>query len=347
VTLVTPSRRAAGGRKFRCSPKDHSGTVDRVSDGRARVLPILAVLAAVVLWASAFVAIRRVGDEVSAGALALARLLVASAVLGAVILVRRKAGDRRPMVWPARAMWPRLLICGVAWFALYNVALNAAERSVDAGTASMLVNVGPVLIAVLAGVLLREGFPAQLVAGSVVAFAGVVVIGMATSAGHADAWGVVLCLVAAAGYAIGVVTQKPLLAGSSALQVTWLAGMVGAVACLPFAPVLVRDLAGATPSTIWWVLYLGALPSAVAFTTWAYALARTSAGRLGAATYLVPPVAIALAWLLLDEQPPALALVGGIICLAGVYLARRPPRRRPPVTPAPAVRERPPASEMV
>ena len=52
------------------------------------------------------------------------------------------------------------MICGVLWLGVYNVALNAAERRVDAGTAAMLVNVGPILIAILAGTLLHgEGFP--------------------------------------------------------------------------------------------------------------------------------------------------------------------------------------------
>jgi drug/metabolite transporter (DMT)-like permease len=48
--------------------------------------------------------------------------------------------------------------------------LNSGERRVDAGTAAMLVNVGPVLIAILAGLLLHEGFPRALFAGCAVAF---------------------------------------------------------------------------------------------------------------------------------------------------------------------------------
>jgi hypothetical protein len=75
----------------------------------------------------------------------------------------------------------------VLWCGLYNVVLNAAEPLVDAGTAYMLVGVGPVLIAVFAGVLLREGFPLSPFAGCAVAFAGVVVIGWATSARSLDA----------------------------------------------------------------------------------------------------------------------------------------------------------------
>jgi drug/metabolite transporter (DMT)-like permease len=40
-------------------------------------------------------------------------------------------------------------------------------------------------------------------------------------------------------------------------------------------------------------------------------------------TYLAPPVAILLAWAILGETPPGLALVGGALCLGGVILARR------------------------
>ena len=83
-----------------------------------------------------------------------------------------------------------------------------------------------------------------------------------------------------------------------------------------------------------WVVYLGVFPTAVAFTTWAYALARTSAGRLGATTYLVPPVAIVLGWVLLGERPATLALAGGALCLVGVAVARRRPRVQPVEEPA-------------
>ena len=274
----------------------------------------------VVLWASAFVAIRHVGPEVSPGALTMGRLLVGSLVLGAVLAVR---GFRRP----ARRDWPLLLVCGLLWFGVYNIALNAAEQRVDAGTTAMLVNVGPLLLALLAGLLLGEGFPRHLVTGSLVAFAGVVVIGAATSGRDAGAAGVLLCLVAAVGYAVGVVAQKPLLSRLPALEVTWLACTVGAVACLPFAPQLVEEAGDSRLSTLGWVVYLGAFPTAIAFTTWAYALSHTTAGRMGATTYLVPPVTIVLAWVLLGETPVALAFVGGALCLAGVALSRRTGRR--------------------
>jgi drug/metabolite transporter (DMT)-like permease len=319
-------------------------------DRRAVLLAAGAALVTVVFWASAFVAIRQVGHDFGPGALALGRLIVGSVVLGLVVLARGSRPPRRgrtpdgdietsattAVADPAtaaraamsrRETWVRLIAIGVLWFGVYNVSLNAAERRVDAGTAAMLVNVGPILIAVLAGLVLREGFPSQLVVGLVIAFSGVVVIGLATSdGGAANVWGVVGCLVAAIVYAVSVVTQKPLLQAMSALRVTWIACTVGAIVCLPYAPELIREIGRAHPANVWWIVYLGAFPTALAFTTWAYALARTTAGRLGVSTYVVPPIAILLGWWLLGEAPAGFAYLGGALCLLGVYVSRRPAR---------------------
>ncbi|WUJ73649.1 EamA family transporter [Kribbella soli] len=275
----------------------------------------------VVLWASSFVAIRHVGTEISAGALSLARLGLGSIFLGALLFTRpRPTAVRR---WPSQRDWLPLIACGVLWFGVYNIALNEAERRLDAGTAAMLVHIAPLLIAVLAGFGLGEGFPRQLVIGGLVAFAGIVIIGTSTSSGRAETWGVILCVVAAISYAVGVVTQKPLLSRLPAAEVTWLACTIGAVVCLPFAPTLVDELRTADASTIWWVVYLAAFPTALGFTTWAFALRRTSAGRMGVTVYAVPVVAIALGWLFLGETPAVLALAGGALCLTGVAISRR------------------------
>lgn len=288
---------------------------------RHPALPLLAVLTSLVLWASAFVAIRHLGDRVGPGALSLGRLLVGSACLGAVLAARR--------TWrtPTRSDWAGLAVIGVLWFGVYNVALNEAERRVDAGTAAMLIQVSPVLIAVLAVLVLRERSSAALWLGLAVAFAGVAVITLATSpGGDRDVLGVLLCLVSAAVYSVSVILQKPLMSRLPALQVTWVACTVGAVACLPFAAGLIVDLRSASAADIGWVVYLGAFPTAVAFTTYGYALTHMSASSLGVTTYLVPPLTVVMALLLLSETPPVMAYAGGALCLAGVALARRRPR---------------------
>jgi drug/metabolite transporter (DMT)-like permease len=281
------------------------------------VAALIAGLVTVTVWGSAFVGIRAAGETFSPGGLALGRLLVCSAVLGAVALVRRE-----PL--PNRRDLLAIAAFGVLWLGAYSVVLNAAERRVDAGTAAMLINTGPILIAVLAGILLREGFPPGLFAGCAVAFGGTVVIGLATTqSGSSAGLGIVLCVVAAFAYSSAVVLQKTVLERVSAFQVTWLGCAAATVACLAFAPALATEAATADATAIAWTFYLGIFPTALGFATWTFALRRTSAGRMASLTYLIPLVAIVLGWALLGETPPWPAAAGGALCLGGVYLARR------------------------
>jgi len=283
---------------------------------RQGLLAALAAAVTVTLWASAFVGIRAAGVHFTAGPLALGRLLVGCVALGSLAISRKES-------LPARRDLPLIVLCGLLWFALYNVALNAAERRIDPGTAAMIVNVGPVLIAVLAGLLLGEGFPSPLFAGCALAIVGVAIIGVATTrAGIPFGAGPLLCLAAAAAYSTAVVAQKVVLRRVTALQTTFLSCTVGALACLPFAPALAHEIAHAPARSIGWLVYLGLFPTALGFTTWAYALGRTDAGRLGATTYAVPALSILLGWLVLGQVPPALAFLGGAICLVGVAISR-------------------------
>ncbi len=285
-------------------------------------LPLAAVAMTLTLWASAFVAIRHLGDDFSAGSLALGRLLVGSVALAAFALPR---GLPRP-TW---RQWRSIAVIGVLWYGVYMVALNEGERTVDAGTAAMLIQVSPVLVAVLAAIFLAERFTPQLAVGLALAFGGVAVIAISSPGEGGDGGdlvGVGLCLLSAVVYAVSLVVQKPLVASMSSLHVTWLACTVGAVACLVFAPTLVSETAEAPASSVWWVVYLGLFPTAVAFTTFGYALHHMSASNLGVTTYLVPPITIVLGLIFLAEVPPALAYVGGVLALVGVAVARRKPR---------------------
>ncbi|WP_271216073.1 DMT family transporter [Streptosporangium carneum] len=301
------------------------------TDGHVDRRALAAVGVTVLLWASAFVAIRSAAQYFSPGALALGRLLAGSAVLGVIWLARREG-------LPPRAAWPGILGSGVLWFGLYMVALNWGEHEVDAGTAAMLVTIGPVLIALLGGWLLKEGFPPRLMIGMAVSFAGAVVVGIsmadgggasASDGGGTSVLGVLLCLLAAVTYAAGVVCQKPALRHGSALQVTTFGCFVGTAACLPFAGQLVSQVAAAPLPATLNVVYLGVFPTALAFTTWAYALARTTAGKMGATSYVVPALVVLMSWVVLSEVPAWLTLAGGLLCLVGVAVSRGGGRRAP------------------
>lgn len=285
-------------------------------DRRTELLAAGAAGVTVVLWASAFVSIRSAGEVYSPGALALGRLLSGALVLGVLCALRGEG-------LPPRAAWPGIAISGLLWFGFYMVVLNWGEQQVDAGTAALVVNTGPLLIALLGARLLADPLPPRLLAGMAVSFAGAVTVGLSMSGdGGSSVLGVVLCLLAAVGYAGGVVAQKPALGRASALQATAFGCAIGAVLCLPFAGQLVTEAAGAPLSATLNMLYLGVFPTALAFTTWAYALARTTASRMGATTYAVPALVVLMSWLALDEVPGPLTLAGGALCLAGVAVSR-------------------------
>jgi drug/metabolite transporter (DMT)-like permease len=280
-----------------------------------RFLVPAAAAVTVVLWGSAFIGIRSAGFDYSPGALALGRIAVGTLALTVM------AGLARKLRLPRGRTLVGVLVWGVLWFGLYNLALNAAERTLDAGTASLLVGLAPILIAVFAGISLGEGFPARLLLGIGIAFAGVAGIALATSSGASDAISVALGLAAAVVYAGSTILQKRLLPQVDSLTMTWLGCLAGTVACLPFAPALLAELAVAPTSATLSVVYLGVFPTAVAFATWGYALTRTTAGRLGAATYAAAPLAVLMSWVLLGEVPAPVALIGGTLCLAGVLVA--------------------------
>jgi len=255
-------------------------------------LAAAATVITVLLWACAFVVIRSVGAVLSPGAMAFARLLVGSAALALVAL-----RYRRPL--PRGRALAFVLGYGVAWFAAYTVVLNWAEQHLDAGTAALLVNVAPILVTVVAGIVFHDGFPRPVIAGMVVAFAGVVLITVGgRGSGAVDSLGIVLGLVTAVLYAAGVLMQKVALRSVDAVTATWVGCAAG-------------------------VVFLGIGPTAIAFTTWAYALARTDAGRMAATTLCVPALAVLLSWVTLGEVPTALGLLGGALCLTGVAISRK------------------------
>jgi drug/metabolite transporter (DMT)-like permease len=192
----------------------------------------------------------------------------------------------------------------------------------------MIIQIGPVIVALLAVPLFGERMHAWLLGGMLVGFAGVAVIARGSSSdADASLLGVGLVLVAAVMYAVGVLTQKVLLRRLPSVQVVFVSFLMGALICLPFSSDLPGIVAGGG-AELWWIVYLGVFPTAVAFTTWAYALTHTDAGALSLTTFLVPGIATLVAWLTINEVPPTLSFVGGALAIVGVLMTRRKPRTR-------------------
>lgn len=287
-------------------------------------LAAVAAVVTVLLWASSFVVIRFSGSEFSPGAMAFIRLSVGTIVLTAVAAVYR------PPLPRGRGL-ALVVGYGLLWFGVYTVVLNWAEQHLDAGTAALLVNFAPILVAVFAGLFLGEGFPRPLVVGMVIAFGGVVLIALGGSGvGVNDRLGVMLGLLAAALYAAGVLLQKVALRTVNAIAATWVGCAVGMVSTAPFALQAVDEIGTAPSSALAGVVFLGVGPTAIAFLTWAYALNRTDAGTMAATTLAVPAIAILLSWTFLGEVPTILGFVGGALALSGVVISRRRSSRPEP-----------------
>jgi drug/metabolite transporter (DMT)-like permease len=288
----------------------------------------LAAAVTVLLWASAFPAITVAVRTLGPAGLAVARLSVASVTL---LLVAPLLGVRMPQ---ARDL-PLIALCGLAGMTGYQLLLNAGERVVPAGTASLLIATAPVYASLLAVAFLGEHATRRRWAGSAIALAGTAVIAVSHGLGFGTS--ALIVLAAAVLQAIFHTAQKPLLARYTGFEVTAYAMWAGTVFILPWTGSLLRALPHAGGAAIGSAVFLGVAPSAAGFAAWAYAMARMDVGRATLSLYLVPATAILISLVWLEQVPGPVELAGGAVALGGVMLASTQ-ARRPAPTPDPGPR---------
>lgn len=295
-------------------------------------LPVAAIIATVLMWASSFVLIRFSAGELSPGPLALLRLLAGAVTLSILLLWVRRGRLHRP----TRAAFGLTALFGVIWFALYTVVFNLAGHYIDAGTIAMVVNLAPLMVGVGAVVFFKESFSRRLFLGMVVSLCGIGLITVAGFTGELALLGLGIALIAAFLYAAGMLIQKLALRHTDPLTATWLACAAGTVSLLPFLGVTVEELQTTSTPVIIGAIYMGIGPTALGFWFWGYAMNHFPTGRVAASTLAVPAVVVVMSWLTLGEIPPLLGIIGGAVTLTGVAIAqlRRPARPVPQGRPA-------------
>lgn len=276
---------------------------------RSLKLP-LAVATAIFSWACAWVSIRAAVAHLSPAHVALGRYLVASLVLVPLWLWRR------PKIAPRD--WPAIFVMGLCGFTVYNLAINAGERTITAGAASLIASTIPLFSALGASLFLHEKVPRASWAGIWVGVGGVFLIALGEKGGLGISAGALLVTLAALSAAVYGLMQKQFLGRYRSLDLTTAAIWMGTLALLPWSGGLVSELRAAPPSAVLNVVFLGLFPGALGYVMWSYALSQLPIARLMSFLYLMPAISIGLGYLFLNELPAPISLLGGAIALGGV-----------------------------
>jgi drug/metabolite transporter (DMT)-like permease len=264
-------------------------------------------------WASAFAGIRASLTSYTPAQLALFRFLVGSAVLAIhAVLTRMPLAKKQDL--------GAIALIGFLGITAYHLLLNYGELSVTAGAASLLVNTAPIFTALLAIAFLGERLSLRRWVGIAISFTGVVLITGGEAKGLSFDFGALLIVISAICISLYMILQKPYLKKYTAVQFTTYIIWAGTIFLLPFLPSLMKAVPTAPLGATLAVVYLGVFPTAVAYATWGYVLAQIPASRAATLLYLVPVLAIVVAWVWLQEVPTSLSLIGGAIVLSGVVL---------------------------
>jgi drug/metabolite transporter (DMT)-like permease len=272
----------------------------------------------------------------SAGAVVLVRLAIAS------LVVLPLAGRALRGRWSAlRTHAGLLLLFGAIPVAGTQFAYFSAVQRMDVGPALLIEYTAPA--AVVVWLWLRHGErPGPLtLAGAGLAALGLVLVLDLLSGANLAPVGVLWALLAMAGVAVYfVLAAKPrddlppvVLAGLGLTAGAVMLAVLGAVGVLPM------DATTASPeyagnAVAWWLplVGLGVVTAGFAYVT-GIAASRRLGSRLASFVALIEVVAgVFFAWLLLDQLPGPLQLVGGVLIVAGVIvvkLGERPPGPRP------------------
>jgi len=278
----------------------------------------LAPFAFILLWSSAFVAVRAGLPDVSPLLFLALRFALASAVLLAAMLTLRQSW--RPLL----GRWQHLALAGALMNAVYLACAYIAMQRVSGAVMALIGALNPMLVALLAGPVLGERFAPRQWLGVVLGFCGVALtVGTRAAESAAE---LAPMLIGAAG--ILALTLGTLYHGRHGRGVPLLPAnlvQMGAAALTAGAFVLLLETPHAnwTPTAVATLLWLTFAVSIGGMGLFLFMLKSGTAGRVAANFYLTPGVTAVMGWLMLGETLSPLAFGGLVVASAGVWLVQK------------------------
>jgi drug/metabolite transporter, DME family len=217
---------------------------------------------------------------------------------------------------------PVIILMG-AMLAAYQLCYFAAIPRVGVAIATLVtLCTAPVIVALLSVLFLKERLEPNVITALVIAIVGTfLLVGFQPVSGGQVFSGVLLALGSATGYALVALTSRRL-SNYHPLQPVAFGFTVGAIVLLPFA--LSSGLTTTLPSSSWLrLLYLGLIPSALAYVLFTLGMRTTKATVATIVTLLEPLTAVILAFVLFREQLSAMAILGGILLIVAMVLLSR------------------------
>ncbi|HFE5207136.1 TPA: DMT family transporter [Staphylococcus aureus] len=282
---------------------------------KLRDTTFLSYLFTIILWGSAFPMIKIALNDFSAESLSAFRLILATIILLPFVIIKK-------LPTPELRDIPVIFILGFCGFVIYHTALNFGETLISAGISGILVSTTPIFSSALAYIFLKEHFSKWNWLSSLVAFIGISIISISKDDYTTiNVLGVFIILLASFSESLYFTFQKKYIEKYGFIAFTLYTIMASSPFMLIFIPEIINDIHGATFTSIVSVLYLAIFPTIIPYVLLAYTVKSVGVSDATMSLYLTPIVSLLLSYLLLDELPTTLAIIGGIITLLGVSLS--------------------------
>ncbi|HDL0637232.1 TPA: DMT family transporter [Staphylococcus aureus] len=282
---------------------------------KLRDTTFLSYLFTIILWGSAFPIIKIALNDFSAESLSAFRLILATIILLPFVIIKK-------LPTPELRDVPVVFILGFCGFVIYHTALNFGETLISAGISGILVSTTPIFSSALAYIFLKEHFSKWNWLSSLVAFIGISIISISKDDYTTiNVLGVFIILLASFGESLYFTFQKKYIEKYGFIAFTLYTIMASSPFMLIFIPEIINDIHGATFTSIVSVLYLAIFPTIIPYVLLAYIVKSVGVSDATMSLYLTPIVSLLLSYLLLDELPTTLAIIGGLITLLGVSLS--------------------------